>query len=48
MPPELEHHIHEILKHLKSQGPDDPAVSFIVDATINKLCRAKTRDFLSK
>ena len=45
---ELHAHIRDILKHLKSQGPDDPAVSFIVGATIGKLCREKTKDFSDK
>ena len=46
--PELHAHIRDILKHLKSQGPDDPAVSFIMRATIYKLCREKTKDFSNK
>jgi len=45
---ELHAHIRDILKHLKSQGPDDPAISFIVGATIGKLCREKTKDFSDK
>ena len=48
MPPELKHHIHEILKHLKQQGPDDPAVSYIIRATIQKICHDKLNDFTSK
>jgi hypothetical protein len=48
MPPELEHHIHEILKHLKSQGPQDPAVSFIVNAAIGKLSHNKMIRFVDK
>jgi len=46
--PELHAHIREILKQLKSQGPQDPAVSFIIKATIGNLCRAKLNDFVSK
>ena len=46
--PEFHSHIRDILKHLKSQGPQDPAVSFIIGATIGKLCREKTRDFSDK
>ena len=46
--PELHAHIRDILKHLKSQGPDVPAVSFILKATIDKLCREKTKDFSNK
>ena len=46
--PELKNRISEIIKHLKSQGPQDPAVSFIVGATITKLCREKMKDFVSK
>tara|TARA_B100000287_G_C20341389_1_gene665959 strand:+ start:463 stop:615 length:153 start_codon:yes stop_codon:yes gene_type:complete len=46
--PELQAHIREILKQLKQQGPDDPAVSYIIRATIQKICRDKLNDFLSK
>jgi len=46
--PELRTHIYKILKHLKSQGPQDPAVSFIVNATIGKLSHNKMMDFIDK
>ena len=45
---ELHAHIREILKQLKSQGPRDPAVSFIIKATIGNICRIKMKDFVSK
>ena len=46
MPPELEKHIHEILKHLKSQGPQDPAIFYITKATIEKIIRDKRISFV--
>ena len=46
--PELHTHIREILKHLKSQGPQDPAVSFIVKATLGKLSHDKMQEFADK
>jgi hypothetical protein len=46
--PELNAHIREILKQLKSQGPQDPAVSFIIKSTIGSLCRSKLQAFTAK
>jgi hypothetical protein len=46
--PELHAHIREILKHLKSQGPQDPAVSFIIKSSIDGLCRAKLNGIVTK
>ena len=46
--PELHAHIREILKHLQSQGPNDPAVSYIVKATTGKLVQDKMLNVMTK
>ena len=45
--PELHAHIREILNQLKSQGPQDPAVSFIIRSTIGSICHSKMKDLVS-
>ena len=48
VPPELHSHLFNILKHLKSQGPQDPAIFYIVKATREKITHDKMLDFSDK
>ena len=48
LPPELYNHLHNILKNLKSQGPQDPAVFYILKATREKMTHDKMLDFSDK
>ena len=46
LPPDLEKRITDVLRQLKSQGPEDPAISFIAFAVNQKISHDKLQDFL--
>ena len=48
LPLDLHNHLLDILKNLKSQGPQDPAVLYIIKATREKITHDKMLDFSNK
>ena len=46
--PEVYKHLRELLAHLKKQGPEDPAVLYITEATMEKLAQEKRIVFSDK
>lgn len=48
LPPDLEKKIVGVIRQLKSQGPEDPAISFIAFAVNQKISHDKLQDFLQR